>query len=117
MTILIRILILTLLSFYSINAYSEPEWRNKPVQCGKPDSLLSLLERAGEVAIVGGLSDLRLAGSSTSDLNPVYFFANTNEKTFTIIEYHLASEEVCVIAYGVSLDFDVQKLFDSKKSL
>jgi len=105
----------TILLVAGINvAFAEPIWRSKPVQCGNPDTLLQLLDEAGEKAIVGALTDLRQQGSNISDLNPIYFFANTNTGTFTIIEYHLSAQEVCVVGYGQGLDFDVQNLFEKK---
>ena len=105
----------TILLLVGLNtAFAEPIWRSKPVQCGNPDTLLQLLDKAGEKAIIGALTDLRQQGSNISDLNPIYFFANTNTGTFTIIEYHLSAQEVCVIGYGEGLDFDVQHLFEKK---
>jgi|SRR6056300_413931 len=105
----------TILLIAGINvAFAETIWRSKPVQCGKADTLLQVLNEAGEKPLVGALTDLRQQGSNISDLNPIYFFANTDTGTFTIIEYHLSAQEVCVVGYGQGLDFDVRSLFEKK---
>ena len=87
------------------------ETRSKPVQCGDYDSLNQVIERAGEKPLVGGIAEVKFEGGATEHL-PVYIFANTDTGTFTIIEIH--AEEVCVLGYGSSLDFDVQQYFEKK---
>lgn len=87
------------------------ETRSKPVQCGDYDSLTQVIERAGEKPLVGGISEVKFEGGATEHL-PVYIFANTDTGTFTIIEIH--AEEVCVLGYGSSLDFNVQQYFEKK---
>jgi len=87
------------------------ETRSKPVQCGAYDSLIQVIESAGETALVGGISEVKFEGGGTEHL-PVYIFANTNTGTFTIVEIH--AEEVCVLGYGSSLDFNVQQYFEPK---
>jgi len=101
------------LMLWATSAIAEPQWKHKPVQCGDTQQLLELLAMAEEKAILGALTDLRARGGQ-QDLNPIYFFANTNTGTFTIIEYHLSNGEACVIGYGEGLDFGVQHLFEKK---
>ena len=90
------------------------EWRQKPVQCGNPESALQILSTAEEKALVGGLTTI-LDTNGSSTLFPFYLFVNTESGTFTIIEYHLSSNEVCIIGYGQAIDFDVHKLFEKKE--
>jgi hypothetical protein len=94
------------------------ETRSKPVQCGKPDSLMELLESAGEKALLGALTNLRTKQNPEDSLVPLYVFANTETGSFTIIEYHWGDGngdgDVCVIGYGTGIDFDVQHLFEKK---
>ena len=87
------------------------ETRSKPVQCGDYDSLNQVIEKAGEKPLVGGIAEVKFEGGAVEHL-PVYVFANTDTGTFTIIEIH--AEEVCVINYGNSLDFNVQQYFEKK---
>ena len=87
------------------------ETRSKPVQCGDYDSLNQVIEKAGEKPLVGGIAEVRFEGGTVEHL-PVYVFANTDTGTFTIIEIH--AEEVCVVNYGNSLDFNVQQYFEKK---
>lgn len=89
------------------------ETRSKPVQCGAMAGLLEILNLAEEKALLGGLSQVRLNDGSTQIL-PVYVFANTNDGTFTFIEMHPESNEACVLGFGDGLDFDVQQYFEPK---
>jgi len=96
-------------------AYANEKWVQKPVQCGSPDKANQILSEYGEKAILGGLTNVKGPEDNRDFYYPLYFFANTETGSFTIIEYHLGSNEVCVIGYGNGLDFDVQKFFEPKK--
>lgn len=89
------------------------ELRSKPVQCGGMKSLLEVIDRAEEKALIGGLSEVTLDDRS-KQIMPVYVFVNIDTGTFTIIEVQLASDEVCVLGYGNGIDFDVDKYFEKK---
>jgi len=102
------------LMLWATSAFAETEWRQKPVQCGSPDTLIKVITAAGEKALIGALTDLREPGELQSSLTPVYIFVNTDTGTFTIVEYHLSGEDVCVIGYGTGVDFNVQHLFEKK---
>lgn len=95
---------------YATSAFAV-ETRSKPVQCGDYDSLNEVIESAGEKPLVGGIAAVKFESGATEHL-PVYMFANTDTGTFTIIEIH--AEEVCVLGYGSSLDFNVQQYFEKK---
>lgn len=112
----IRILITILVSLFSFSALAAPEWRSKPVQCGTAESAMEVLNQAEEKALVGGLTKIRTA-QGVSELQPFYLFVNTDTGTFTILEYHLDNNEVCILGFGNGIDFDVEKLFKPKKSL
>lgn len=99
---------------WATSAFAETEWRQKPVQCGSPDTLIKVISAAGEKALIGALTDLRKPGEQQSSLTPVYIFVNTDTGTFTIVEYHINGEDVCVIGYGTGIDFNVQHLFEKK---
>ena len=64
----------------------------------------------GEKALLGAVAKLEAPGEPTTYL-PVYVFTNTDTGTFTIAEFHLHTNEVCIIGYGSGIDFDVQDLF------
>ena len=111
----IRILVTILVSLFSFSVLAAPEWRQKPVQCGSSETAMKILEEHNEKAIVGGLTNVK-GPKGNNAYFPFYLFVNSETGTFTIIEYHLDSNEVCVIGYGNGIDFDVQKLFEPKTS-
>ena len=78
-------------------------------------SLLEVLEEAGEEALVGGVADVIVEGGQKTQV-AVTFFANPIEGTWTMVEFHTPIE-ACVVAYGGSLDFDVQQYFNKKEEL
>ena len=91
-------------------AYGEAEWRQKPVQCGPMDSLITLIDDSGEEALIGGMSRVQV-GDQQADM-PVVLFKHPEENTFTIVEFHTDYREACIIAWGGGADFDVYKFFD-----
>lgn len=111
--IMTRIAITILVSLFSISAIAEPSWRQKPVQCGTAESAMEVLDKANEKAIVGGLTRIK-THKGVTELQPFYLFVNTDTGTFTVIEYHIDNEEVCILAYGNGIDFEVEKLFKPK---
>tara|TARA_R100000030_G_scaffold83302_1_gene66232 strand:+ start:232 stop:618 length:387 start_codon:yes stop_codon:yes gene_type:complete len=94
-------------------AYGEVEWRQKPVQCGPMDDLIRLIDEAGEEALVGGLSKVRI--DEQEAIMPVVVFKHPEDNTFTIVEFHMDHRESCIIAWGGGADFDVYKFFDKYK--
>ena len=77
--------------------------------------MLQLIEEAGEEALVGGVADVIVEGGQKMQV-AVTFFANPIEGTWTMVEFHTPIE-ACVIAYGGSLNFDVQQYFEKKEAL
>ena len=108
-----------ILLFLGLCSFTTPvsavEFRSKPVQCGPKASLLQLIEEAGEEALVGGVADVILEGGQKTQV-AVTFFANPIEGTWTMVEFHTPIE-ACVIAYGGSLDFDVQQYFKEEEKI
>ena len=96
----------------SVFAQEGPIWRSKPVQCGSAESALQIIQEADEKAIIGGFSNVRVENERQQ--HPFYLFINSETGTFTIIEYHLLPDEICVLGYGSGIDFDVQKYFEKK---
>ena len=94
---------------------SAVEFRSKPVQCGSRDSLFEVLQEAGEEALVGGVADVIVESGQKTQV-AVTFFANPIEGTWTMVEFHTPIE-ACVIAYGGSLDFDVQQYFKEEEKI
>ena len=98
-------------------AFSQPkqgiEWREKPVQCGPDKEFWPVLNSHDEKALLGGISKLEAPGEPTTYV-PVYVFTNADTGTFTIAEFHLHTNEVCIIGYGSGIDFDVEDLFTKK---
>ena len=98
---------------FATSAVAKVETRSKPVQCGGIEGLVTIIDRAEEKALLGALGEVRMP-YMTKQILPIYVFANTDTGTFTIIEMHPESNEVCVIGYGNSLDFNVQQYFEKK---
>ena len=100
-------------------AFSQPkqgiEWREKPVQCGPEQEFWPVLNSHGEKALLGAIAKLEGPDEPTTYL-PVYVFTNTDTGTFTIAEFHLHTNEVCIIGYGSGIDFDVQDLFQDRQT-
>lgn len=94
-------------------AYGEVEWRQKPVQCGPMDDLIRLIDEAGEEALIGGMSRVRVENQQ-ADM-PVVLFKHPEENTFTIVEFHVDHREACIIAWGGGADYDIYKFFDKYK--
>jgi len=97
------------------SAMAETTMRSKPIQCGPKASLLQMIEEAGEEALVGGVGEVLFEDGQKSQL-AVTLFANPIKGTWTLVEFHNPIE-ACVIAYGGSLNFDVQKYFSKKEEL
>ena len=113
---MMKITVLIALSLAILSpAYAKEKWVQKPVQCGSAERANQLLSEYGEKAILGGLTNVKGPEDNRDFYYPLYVFANIETGTFTIVEYHLGSNQVCVIGYGNSLDFDVQKFFEPKK--
>ena len=113
---LLRTIIVFTTFLFSFSAFAETQWREKPVQCGDPTSLLKFLDEAGEKAILGGIGEIRTS-QQKKELWPIYVFVNTDTGTFTVVEMHLDSDEACIIAFGDKISFDVQKYFKNKEQL
>ena len=111
---LLRTIIVFTTFLFSTSAFAETQWREKPVQCGDPSSLYKFLDEAGEKAILGGIGEIRTS-QQKKELWPIYVFVNTDTGTFTVVEMHLDSDEVCIIAFGNGIDFNVQKYFEKKE--
>lgn len=101
------------LMLFATSAFAEVETRSKPVQCGGIEGLLTIIDQAEEKALLGALGEVTMP-DMTKQILPIYVFANTDTGTFTIFEMHPESNEVCLIGYGNSLDFDVQRYFEPK---
>lgn len=96
-------------------AFADTVLRAKPIQCGPKASLLEMIKGAEEEALVGGVGEVLFEDGETRDL-AITFFANPIKGTWTIVEFH-NPQEACVVAYGGSLTFDVQKYFKKKEEL
>ena len=89
------------------------EWRSKPVQCGPESAFWPVLNSHNEKALIGGVAKVEGPGEPTTFM-PIYLFTNADTGTFTIAEFHLNTNEVCIIGYGGGIDFDVEDLFTQK---
>lgn len=109
------LMVFALFLVLTTSAIAETIMRAKPIQCGPKASLLQMIEEVGEEALVGGVGEVLFDDGQKSQL-AVTFFANPIKGTWTIVEFH-NPQEACVVAYGGSLTFDVQKYFKKKEEL
>ena len=97
-----------------ITASAEVQWKLKPVQCSEYSIVKELMNNTGEIAIIGGIGKMSLDTSGLDSIvdSPVYFFYNSESGSFTIYEFNLQEDEVCVIQWGEGVNFDVQQYFE-----
>ena len=106
--------LLILASIFITTPSLATEWRQKPVQCGDLESATQILADHGEVPLLGGLTNIRGPDDKQPFMYPFYLFVNPDTGTFTLLEHHVAGNEVCIIGYGNSINYDMEKLFVPK---
>jgi len=94
-------------------------WRSKPVQCGSIAEVKRVIEENDEIALIGGLGNSSFNDENLRDLTivPVYWFYSPDTGSFSVVEFHLESDEACVIQFGNGVDFDVAELFTVEEKL
>ena len=115
MKTIFNILLFILLSFSA----SAAEWRLKPIQCGSVAEVRMLIEGNDEMALIGGLGNSSFNEENPRDLTivPVYWFYSPDTGSFSVVEFHIESDEACVIQFGNGVDFDVAELFTVEEKL
>ena len=106
-----KTLILTAIILLLTTFVQAGEWNDKPVICADQEETFSAIASKGEVliAVSDQLTKVRdpdeKDGISISPaILPWALYANLDEGTFTVIEYHKAPYNVyCVIGFGVNL--------------
>ena len=88
------------------------EWFSKPVQCDTLDVVAQLMIDRKQEPLLAGVSASRVGGDYLS--LPTVVFANSEEKTYHVIEYNIEADQACVVSIGNGLDFNVADWYYKK---
>ena len=102
------------LALMSSNAIAEVEWLAKPVQCATLDEVEQLMLERKQTPLFAGLGAVRIEDNQY--MFPVMAFANTEEKTWHVIEYNVEMDQACILGVGNGLDFNVVDWYYGKQS-
>ena len=101
------IIFVMMLPFMVTSAIANPEWVNKPIQCGSIDDVDSIVFSLGEEFLLRGVATIY-----NQDLQPklgiIGVYANADTGTFTIVEVFAGGTEACIISFGDKLKFDLE---------
>lgn len=86
------------------------EWVAKPVQCGSPSEVTELMDARNQTALFAGTGSVRVQDERY--VLPYIIFANTEDGSWHVIEYNVNNDQVCVVALGDNLDFDVADWYE-----
>ena len=80
------------------------EWNDKPVMCEQKEIFEKTMVERGEILFSRGdmLATVRTKDglSDIPAILPVRMYINPQKKTFTIVEYHIDYNSMCVLAFG-----------------
>jgi hypothetical protein len=84
------------------------EWNEKPVMCASIPETMNIIEEKNEEALLGATQFTKVKEedgySDTPAILKMRMFANMDTGTYTIVEWHPAYEQFCVISYGTELN-------------
>lgn len=89
------------------------EWFGKPVQCDTIDVVTQLMLDREQEPLFAGVGAVRIGDDFLS--LPTVVFANSEEKTWHVIEYNVESDQACVVGIGNGLDFNVADWYYEKE--
>lgn len=94
--------------FFTSNVSANPEWVNKPIQCGSIDEVDKIVYNLGEEFLLRGVGT-----SYNQSLQPnlviIGVYANLDTGTFTVVEVFAGGKEACIISFGDNLKFDLEE--------
>jgi len=78
--------------------------QTKPVMCGTPEEAFNTINSMGQTKMFEALqiTTVKSPGGYALDpvLLPMMIYMNLDAKTYTIIEYHPAYNQYCLISFG-----------------
>ena len=93
---------------FTSNVNANPEWVNKPIQCGSIDEVDAIVYNLGEEFLLRGVGT-----SYNQSLQPklviIGVYANLDTGSFTIVEVFAGGKEACIISFGDNLKFDLEE--------
>lgn len=89
------------------------EWFGKPVQCDTLDAVAQLMIDRKQEPLFAGVGAVRIGDDYLS--LPTVVFANSDEKTWHVIEYNVENDQACVVSIGNGLDFNVADWYYKKE--
>tara|TARA_R110000823_G_scaffold253832_1_gene376227 strand:- start:35 stop:367 length:333 start_codon:yes stop_codon:yes gene_type:complete len=98
---------LVLIACLSIGGYAPAyagEMQTKPVMCGNQDETFSTLATFNQQKIYQAIQITTVKEpdgfSDTPVLLPMSIYMNLDEGTYTVVEYHPAYEQYCLVSFG-----------------
>jgi len=82
------------------------EWFGKPVQCDTASAVTRLMKERNQEPLFAGIGHVKVGIDDPVVNMPVMVFANTEDKTYHVIEYNMGSNQVCIVSMGSNLDFN-----------
>lgn len=101
------------LALMSTSAIAEVTWFAKPVQCASTDEVTQLMLDRKQEPLFAGMGAVRVGNDQLTF--PTVVFANSEERTWHVIEYNVEVDEACVVGIGNGLDFDVADWYYNDK--
>jgi hypothetical protein len=100
-------LLISLILFlgYIGNAFAEPEWAQKPVQCADTQEVLDKIEADNMLPLVQMIGNTTV-NAQTVKMVPYVMYYNIENETWRLVEF-LRTEYACVIGLGQGVNFDV----------
>ena len=99
-----KIITLILLSIFSVSAFAEPQWVEKPIQCATPDEVFERLKSDNLSPLLAAKGKVRIEDKMY--VKPFGFFYNQEKNYWAFVEF-FDLETMCIIAVGDEVSFDV----------
>ena len=104
-----RLVLIACLSIGGCASAYAGEMQTKPVMCGDQDETFSTLATFNQQKIYQAVQITTVKEpdgfSDTPVLLPMSIYMNRDEGTYTVVEYHPAYEQYCLVSFGREGEF------------
>jgi hypothetical protein len=104
-----RLVLIACLSIGGCASAYAGEMQTKPVMCGDQDETFSTLATFNQQKIYQAVQITTVKEpdgfSDTPVLLPMSIYMNLDEGTYTVVEYHSAYEQYCLVSFGREGEF------------
>ena len=104
-----RLVLIACLSIGGCASAYAGEMQTKPVMCGDQDETFSTLATFNQQKIYQAIQITTVKEpdgfSDTPVLLPMSIYMNLDEGTYTVVEYHSAYEQYCLVSFGREGEF------------